>query len=167
MKRSRGFTLIELLVVVAIIGILATVVVVNLSGAQKKARDARRKSDYNQISSALGMYFIDYGNIPEVSNYDGNYSHSTGGWNSSLDPFLPFLAGTPSGYASVNPNNTQYMSKVPVDPTNTGNVNVDCGIIGTTSLHYCWFNYLAAPRHWTFQYYLEATSRAMSVENNY
>jgi len=35
-KIKKAFTLIELLVVVAIIGILATIVVVNISGAQKK-----------------------------------------------------------------------------------------------------------------------------------
>lgn len=37
---SRGFTLIELLVVVAIIGILASVVVVSLSGSRTPAKEA-------------------------------------------------------------------------------------------------------------------------------
>jgi len=52
---SRAFTLIELLVVIAIVGILAGMVVVNMSGATDKARIAKLKVLSNSIRSSLLM----------------------------------------------------------------------------------------------------------------
>lgn len=55
-KRNLGFTLIELLVVISIIGVLATLVISNVSGVRERARDAERKSDLKAIQQALEMY---------------------------------------------------------------------------------------------------------------
>lgn len=55
-KKQEGFTLIELLVVIAIIGLLASIVLVSLSGARAKSRDARREADIKQIMNALELY---------------------------------------------------------------------------------------------------------------
>lgn len=57
MKYKKGFTLIELLVVIAIIGIFSSIVIVFLNDARSKSRDARRKSDFRQISTALELYY--------------------------------------------------------------------------------------------------------------
>lgn len=50
---KKGFTLIELLVVVAIIGILATLIIVNLAGARQRANDAQNKNNFSEIQKAL------------------------------------------------------------------------------------------------------------------
>jgi prepilin-type N-terminal cleavage/methylation domain-containing protein len=67
MRASKGFTLIELLVVIAIIGILAGMVVVNMSSAPNAAKDANVKSYMDQIKSKAALQY--HGSIP--STYTG------------------------------------------------------------------------------------------------
>jgi len=50
---NKGFTLIEMLVVISVIGVLASVVLVSYTGAQKQARDTQRKSDIKQYLTSL------------------------------------------------------------------------------------------------------------------
>lgn len=61
---KRGFTLIELLIVIAIIGILASALLVSLGGARQAARDARRIADMRTIQTALEVYFNSTGCYP-------------------------------------------------------------------------------------------------------
>ena len=66
-KGGIGFTLIELLVVTAIIGILASVIVVSLGSARENARDSRRLGDIKQISLALEIYIGRFNHYPPVT----------------------------------------------------------------------------------------------------
>ena len=50
---KKGFTLIELLIVVAIIGVLASIVVVTLTGQGSKASDAALKSNLRSVATAV------------------------------------------------------------------------------------------------------------------
>ena len=63
LKNQKGFTLIELLVVIAIIGILATLVLLQLGTARSRARDAKRIADVSQLRAALELYYEDHNGV--------------------------------------------------------------------------------------------------------
>jgi len=64
---TGGFTLIELLIVVAIIGLLASVVLVGLGGFRARGRDARRIADIRESQNALELYYTKNNKYPTVS----------------------------------------------------------------------------------------------------
>jgi len=56
-KHNFGFTLLELLVVIAIIGLLATIIMINLNNARDKAKDTLVKHDMSQLQKAAALIY--------------------------------------------------------------------------------------------------------------
>ncbi len=92
---ERAFTLIELLVVISIIGVLVALSVFGLQGARQASRDAKRKSDLEQIRSGIEIYKSDCDKYPDLIGSS--------------------LVGDGST-TSCSTTNT-YISTTPVDPT--------------------------------------------------
>jgi prepilin-type N-terminal cleavage/methylation domain-containing protein len=113
MPKKSGFTLVELLIVIAIIGILASIGLSSFNSSQMKSRDAKRKSDFQQIANALELYYNDKGQYPApVNDANGNFMGCGAGaitacsWGSLTLPFSNTTTGT------------LYMTRLPADPSN-------------------------------------------------
>ena len=64
MNKNNGFTLIEILVVATIIVLLTATAAVTYSTLLKQSRDAKRKTDLEQVRAALEMYRSNSGSYP-------------------------------------------------------------------------------------------------------
>lgn len=101
MRRSaeHGFTLVELLVVIVIIGLLATIVAINVIPATDKARVEKAKADVATIEQALEQYRLD----------NMTYPAGTDGLQALLSP--PASLTQPARYRRGG-----YIKKLPEDP---------------------------------------------------
>jgi prepilin-type N-terminal cleavage/methylation domain-containing protein len=65
---KKGFTLIELLVVISIIGVLTALLLSNFVGIRGRAKDAKLKSNLEQMKTSLRLYYNDYQQYPTSSS---------------------------------------------------------------------------------------------------
>ena len=98
-RREAGFTLVELMVVIVIIGLLATIVAINVLPSGDKARIEKAKADIAQIEGGLELYKLQNVSFPSTSQG------------------LQALVTAPAGLA--DPSRYQaggYLKKLPNDP---------------------------------------------------
>ena len=96
---ESGFTLVELMVVIVIIGLLATIVALNVLPATGTARVEKAKADIATLGQALDQYRLD--NI--------NYPTAAEGLNALIAP--PATLAQPQRYRQGG-----YIKKLPDDP---------------------------------------------------
>jgi len=61
-----GFTLLEVLIVVAILGLLATIVAVNMAGRVQGARYTKARLDIENFKKAIELFKLDTGRYPKA-----------------------------------------------------------------------------------------------------
>lgn len=110
-KKYRKFlTFSELLIVISIIIVLSAVVFMALDNLKRRARDARRMEDLEQIRKSLMMYHHEFGDHIELGSgcgHDGNgsgwFNLSEGTYRKSIadclveSKYLPDIISDPSG----------------------------------------------------------------------
>ncbi len=75
---KKAFTLIELLVAIAVIGLLATIILMSLSSARFKARDSKTISQMSQIPSALSIIYSTEGEYNSICDSEISFSDDSG-----------------------------------------------------------------------------------------
>ncbi len=95
----NGFTLVELMVVIFIIGLLTTIVVINVLPNQDKAMVQKAKADIAILSQAMETYRLDNLNYPGAGD----------GLQALVTPPVGVNGGTPRA---------GYIKKLPSDPWN-------------------------------------------------
>jgi general secretion pathway protein G len=98
-NNKKGFTLIELMAVLVILGILATIVVVNVSPVFQRANIEKIRADIAQTEKALEMYKFNELKYPSTSE--------------GLDALVNPHSGLKNPYLFPEDG---YISAIPLDP---------------------------------------------------
>ena len=100
---KSGFTLIELLVVIGIIGLLATIITMNVQSARQKARCGKRHADIVSLQAPLEAY------------YDVNkaYPNTSGAWGTCPSFGSHDVYGSNGWIPNLAPT---YIRRLPSDP---------------------------------------------------
>ncbi|MEO5949817.1 MAG: type II secretion system protein [Candidatus Saccharimonadales bacterium] len=172
MKRTSGFTIVELLIVIAILGILLTLVVVNLSSSQVSARDDERKVDIANIASNLETFYTSGTDTLSPGSYPGvDQLSSESNFLLALRDLNPanlrapgYTGGTISLVPATNNNTTTTGVTPQPTPTqyvyqplsNSKNAPTNGGLCNATA---------DACRQYILYYMLESTGTVVSVKS--
>ncbi len=97
-RRRNGFTLVELMVVIVIIGLLATIVALNVLPSGDTARVQKAKADIATIEQGLELYRLQMGTYPTTQQG------------------LTALVSAPAGTDAARYQAGGYVKRLPKDP---------------------------------------------------
>lgn len=96
---KEGFTLIELLLTMALIGALASalIILINPVTQFQRTRDTQRKNDLAQIQRALEQYYNDFNSYPASSGSPNYYIlDATHAWGAAWTPYMDIIPKDPT-----------------------------------------------------------------------
>lgn len=64
-NKQAGFTLIEVVAVAALLGVLVTMVMPSLDGANTKVKNAKLRNDLAMVDQAIQLYKMENGSVPQ------------------------------------------------------------------------------------------------------
>ena len=138
MKNKKAFTLVELLVVIAVIGLISSIILVNLKGTREKARIAKALDFSHSIQHVLGAYAVGIWRFEETDN-------------TALDSSGYGNDGTITGATHTN---GILGSALSFDGNDWVQINGDVGLNGAMTIEF-WFN---TPNKNANQYFLDNRS---------
>ena len=104
-RSQRGFTLIEVVAAAALIGILATMLMPSLSGANDRVKNAKLSNDLAAIDQAIQLYRMDTGKVP--ANLEALASSYLGGkleFKDATGDAIVYTAGEDGSYSLSGKN---------------------------------------------------------------
>ena len=122
-RKQKGFTLIEVVAAAALIGVLATMLMPSLSGANDRVKNAKLSNDLAAIDQAIQVYRMDNGKLPNsLTVLDSSYLGGKLEFKDALGEALDYSANADGSYTLKGQNASgatvnSPASKVVVDTT--------------------------------------------------
>lgn len=108
MRKQGGFTLIEVVAAAALIGIMATMLLPSLSGANDRVKNARLQNDLVTIDQAIQLYKMDAGTVPaELTTLDSEYLGGKLEFKDAKGEALTYKPNTTDGTYTLSGKNSK------------------------------------------------------------
>ena len=132
-RKQKGFTLIEVVAAAALIGVLATMLMPSLSGANDRVKNAKLSNDLAAIDQAIQVYRMDNGKLPtSLTVLDSSYLGGKLEFKDALGEALDYSANADGSYtlkgqnasgATVNSPASKVVVDTTTSETNQNNVS--------------------------------------------
>ncbi|MCK5020578.1 MAG: prepilin-type N-terminal cleavage/methylation domain-containing protein [Candidatus Peribacteraceae bacterium] len=128
LRQRKAFTLIELIIVIAILGIISSIILIQVDPLRRlhQARNASRWSDVLSVLESVKRFQSDNdGNLPTTANAIDGLSTSVqiiGESVTNCTCSSQTVAPSPCGVSGLNTDLLDYIPEMPIDPI-SGTVN--------------------------------------------